>query len=303
MKKYLTFDEASLIRLQIISIRSKKDNDNDELNEKLVGKLFNLLNNDINNDEVTIGRSRKSNDIVIKDLSISTNHAKIIFNKGRFYLIDLQSKHGTYVNGKKLLIEKYNINIGTEIRFGRIVCNMIVLNDEAIVVPTSSIVKEEPESIKNMNYYENLLKDEHRYSLYKDQVEEMKKKRKRNDDKIFDINNVHYNTDSNTDSNADSIVMKTYNNTSKRVVNFYERSRIIEPIKEQQQTTHDSIYSIGAEIFRNMGGDPLKKLGKNRNEEEANEPLQVKVRTKNLGLGADSRASKKPNRKNSNRMY
>jgi pSer/pThr/pTyr-binding forkhead associated (FHA) protein len=287
--------------LQIISIRSKKDNDNDELNEKLVGKLFNLLNNDINNDEVTIVRSRKSNDIVIKDLSISTNHAKIIFNKGRFYLIDLQSKHGTYVNGKKLLIEKYNINIGTEIRFGRIVCNMIVLNDEAIVVPTPIV--DEPESIKNMNYYENLLKDEHRYSLYKDQVEDMKKKRKRNDDKIFDSNNVHCNTDSKTDSNADSIVMKTYNNTSKRVVNFYERSRIIEPIKEQQQTTHDSIYSIGAEIFRNMGGNPLKKLGKNRNEEEANEPLQVKVRTKNLGLGADSRASKKPNRKNSNRMY
>jgi len=299
MKKYLTFDEASLIRLQIISIRSKKDNDNDELNEKLVGKLYNLLNNDINNDEVTIGRSRKSNDIVIKDLSISTNHAKIIFNKGRFYLIDLQSKHGTYVNGKKLLIEKYNINIGTEIRFGRIVCNIIELNDEAIVVPTP-IVKED-ESIKNMNYYENLLKDEHRYSLYKDQVEEMKKKRKRNDDKIFDSSNVHYNTNSNTDSNAD-IVMKTYTNTSKRVVNFYERTRIIEPIKEQQQTTHDSIYSIGAEIFRNMGGDPRKKLGKNQNE-EANEPLQIKVRTKNLGLGADSRSSKKPNRKNSNRMY
>jgi wobble nucleotide-excising tRNase len=71
--------------------------------------MYDILNDNLN--EINIGRSRILNHIVIKDLSISTNHAKIEFRKGRFYLKDLQSKHGTYVNNKKLLIEEYKTQI------------------------------------------------------------------------------------------------------------------------------------------------------------------------------------------------
>ncbi|MDY6831446.1 MAG: FHA domain-containing protein [Thermodesulfobacteriota bacterium] len=48
-----------------------------------------------------IGR-RKTNDIVIENLSVSGHHAKVEFVKEGFVLTDLQSKNGTYVNKKAI---------------------------------------------------------------------------------------------------------------------------------------------------------------------------------------------------------
>ena len=172
MKRHLTLKEASLIKLRIVSVRSNKDKkrddnnkDNDNNNDydndndnSLIGKMYDILNDNLN--EINIGRSRRSNHIVIKDLSISTNHAKIEFRKGRFYLKDLQSKHGSFVNNKKLLIEEYIINIGTEIRFGRINCELVNLE------PIHITKEDEHISIKNMNYHENLLRIEELYQNY-----------------------------------------------------------------------------------------------------------------------------------------
>ena len=45
MKKYLTFDEASLVKLKIVSIRNIND---DDLKEKLIGRQYNILNDNIN---------------------------------------------------------------------------------------------------------------------------------------------------------------------------------------------------------------------------------------------------------------
>ena len=50
---------------------------------------------------VKIGR-RDSNDIVIENLAVSGNHAKIDSVGEGFLLIDLQSKNGTFVNDKKI---------------------------------------------------------------------------------------------------------------------------------------------------------------------------------------------------------
>lgn len=269
MKKYLTFDEASLVKLKIVSIRNIND---DDLKEKLIGRQYNILNDNINIDEVMIGRSRKSNDIVIKDLSISTNHAKICFSKGRFYVIDLNSKHGTFINDKKLLIEQHHIHVGTEIRFGRIICHVIEIKDVNDITASTKVVKVEP-SIQNMNYYENLLKEEHAYNLYNDQIITERKRRRKNDER-YNNDDRQYNINS----------MKT---TNTRIQEFSERTRIKPLIVSEPIVTHDSIYTIGASIFRSLGGDPMKKLGKNQKEEEkANEPLSVTRRAKNLGLGA-----------------
>jgi hypothetical protein len=41
-----------------------------------------------------------------------------------------------------------------------------------------------------------------------------------------------------------------------------------------------------------LGGNPLKKLGKNYKEEDANEPIKVTRRIKNLGLGASNNTKK-----------
>lgn len=60
---------------------------------------------------VTLGRSSK-NDIVIKDKFVSKNHLNITERNGIFYLEDLNSANGTYLNGGKVdagtLIELQN---------------------------------------------------------------------------------------------------------------------------------------------------------------------------------------------------
>lgn len=48
-----------------------------------------------------IGR-RKTNDIIIENLAVSGNHAKVEFSKDGFVITDLQSKNGTYVNKKPI---------------------------------------------------------------------------------------------------------------------------------------------------------------------------------------------------------
>ena len=73
----------------------------------------------------TIGRS-KDNDIVIKDHCISRNHAILQSTEtGDFYLIDLGSRNGTFVNGRRVAIpvtlhNKDRITFGkTEVQFDR----------------------------------------------------------------------------------------------------------------------------------------------------------------------------------------
>ncbi|WP_055078152.1 FHA domain-containing protein [Lagierella massiliensis] len=49
----------------------------------------------------TIGRA-DNNDIVLGDRFISKNHARIFKQRGQFYLEDLGSANGSYVNGQKV---------------------------------------------------------------------------------------------------------------------------------------------------------------------------------------------------------
>ncbi|MES0491660.1 MAG: VWA domain-containing protein [Leptospirales bacterium] len=51
---------------------------------------------------ITIGHGDE-NTIVLEDSTVSYKHAKIEWKKGVFYLYDLMSEHGVYLNGKKLL--------------------------------------------------------------------------------------------------------------------------------------------------------------------------------------------------------
>jgi adenylate cyclase len=66
----------------------------------------------------TIGRS-KDNDIVIKDHCISRNHAILQSTEtGDFYLIDLGSRNGTFVNGRRVAIP-VTIHSQEQITFGK----------------------------------------------------------------------------------------------------------------------------------------------------------------------------------------
>ena len=66
--------------------------------------------------ETTIGRSSR-NDIVLKDSTVSKQHAKVVERQGRFWLYDLGSTNGTRLNGR-LLREPTLLEPDDEIQFG-----------------------------------------------------------------------------------------------------------------------------------------------------------------------------------------
>ena len=51
---------------------------------------------------IFIGRS-SDNDIQLKDKTVSRKHLKIFMKENSYYLEDLESKNGTYVNGEQIL--------------------------------------------------------------------------------------------------------------------------------------------------------------------------------------------------------
>lgn len=54
---------------------------------------------------ITIGRNVK-NDIQIDNLSVSKQHARIVKRQGKYFIEDMKSTNGTYLNEKKITKEK-----------------------------------------------------------------------------------------------------------------------------------------------------------------------------------------------------
>jgi pSer/pThr/pTyr-binding forkhead associated (FHA) protein len=69
----------------------------------------------IDQDEIIIGRDA-SNDIQIDNMAVSREHAKIVTGPDYYFIEDLNSTNGTFVNGKKIkkkfLKEDDEISIG-----------------------------------------------------------------------------------------------------------------------------------------------------------------------------------------------
>ena len=63
----------------------------------------------------TLGRA-PDNMICLKDPSVSSHHSRIDFYQGKFFLSDLQSSNGTYVNNAR--IEQAQLNNQDVISFG-----------------------------------------------------------------------------------------------------------------------------------------------------------------------------------------
>ena len=50
---------------------------------------------------ITIGKS-KNNDVVIDDGHVSRHHCQLISDGGQYRIVDLQSRNGTFVNGRRI---------------------------------------------------------------------------------------------------------------------------------------------------------------------------------------------------------
>lgn len=66
-----------------------------------------------------IGRSPNA-DVMLNDDSVSGSHAQILYENGRWKLVDLMSANGTYANGKKCLTGY--LATGDVVRFGAVEC-------------------------------------------------------------------------------------------------------------------------------------------------------------------------------------
>jgi sigma-B regulation protein RsbU (phosphoserine phosphatase) len=56
---------------------------------------------DITKSPLTIGRADEC-DATIPDLKVSRQHAKVVIEGGEYYIVDCESRHGTFVNGARL---------------------------------------------------------------------------------------------------------------------------------------------------------------------------------------------------------
>lgn len=99
--------------------------------DPIMGLRFQLIGEDKHKWE--IGRSPNV-DVMINDDSVSGAHAQILFENGRWKLVDLMSANGTYANGKKCLTGY--LASGDVVRFGGVEC--------AFMLPEGS-EPEEPE--------------------------------------------------------------------------------------------------------------------------------------------------------------
>jgi hypothetical protein len=72
----------------------------------------------LRNPPISLGRSLE-NDVIIQAPKVSRRHAQIVFRHGRWLLRDLQSTHGTYVNGHA--IEECVLRTGDTITLGDVV--------------------------------------------------------------------------------------------------------------------------------------------------------------------------------------
>ncbi|NLB80329.1 MAG: FHA domain-containing protein [Clostridiaceae bacterium] len=66
-----------------------------------------------------IGRDAEC-DISIDDLYLSARHVKLYYNEGEWYIVDLKSTNGTYINGIKMGKKQLILDSEDKIRIGQL---------------------------------------------------------------------------------------------------------------------------------------------------------------------------------------
>ncbi len=85
--------------------------------------------NVIKANECRIGRGNH-NDIVLDDLNVSRDHARIVEEKDGYFICDLKSKSGTFIQGHRLpALHKIKLKAGTAVNIGR---NYLKLENDAV---------------------------------------------------------------------------------------------------------------------------------------------------------------------------
>ena len=99
---------------------------------------------DLEGDIIHIGRS-PDNDIQIKDNSVSRKHVKIIMRGDRYFVEDLNSKNGTFIDGNRISPgNEFEVKKGLPIAIGSIVTTLgEEYSGDEVTVPDSVDLSEE----------------------------------------------------------------------------------------------------------------------------------------------------------------
>src|SRR5207245_4413875 len=75
----------------------------------------------------TVGRGRQ-NDLCLSESSVSKVHARILYEDGRFTIVDNESLHGVYLNGEK--VERGELTQGAQVQLGNVTLRFSLLGSE-----------------------------------------------------------------------------------------------------------------------------------------------------------------------------
>ena len=85
-----------------------------------------------------LGKSRKSADLILNVPTVSRIHARFVYRENGYWIIDLNSKNGTFRNGELLVSgEAYPLQDGDRLRF----------SDQCFTYHRAGIVQPLPESV------------------------------------------------------------------------------------------------------------------------------------------------------------
>jgi predicted component of type VI protein secretion system len=110
------------------------------------------ITHDLPEDKTTVGRLAE-NSLVIQDTSVSSRHAEISFRDNAFFVKDLGSTNGTFLNSEQ--ITESALNHGDELRFGSIPTRFESQNDsgELVVEPSETEAEEIQTSCRPENFH------------------------------------------------------------------------------------------------------------------------------------------------------
>jgi pSer/pThr/pTyr-binding forkhead associated (FHA) protein len=109
------------------------------------------VTHDLPEDKTTVGRLAE-NSLAIPDASVSSRHAEISYKNNAFFVTDLGSTNGTFLNDEQ--ITESALNHGDELRFGSISTRFESQNDsgELVVEPSESEAEEAQTSRRPANF-------------------------------------------------------------------------------------------------------------------------------------------------------
>lgn len=121
----------------------------------LIDELGNRIDLGLNG--VTLGRDEANDVVMSDDMQVSRVHARIAQRNGQWILVDLESRNGSYVNGRP--IHEHPLRDGDHIRFGSQVVSFGSGLDPLATEAASSVEFQDPKLTEREQIVLQLISD------------------------------------------------------------------------------------------------------------------------------------------------